>query len=217
MIEDLENLDKIARENLILAQNEEKLLPDLKKFSIQQMKKSKSRESLVKNELELADIREEYARKSKEFLNKKEAVKKLLDLSEANLKYEENQSIYNQKVAVAHRKIAGIHKQISEIEKSIAEERLKIYNIRFDKVKIRKSLGKKQLKYINQVNKDAPEIKTSKLKEDFQSLQAKLNGLDEQLGKKFADISTFQNKLAELKKQLSNAFSEREKIRSPLY
>ncbi|MBN1802580.1 MAG: hypothetical protein JW891_13795 [Candidatus Lokiarchaeota archaeon] len=217
MMEDTDNLEKIANENLILAENEKKLLEDSKNFAQKEIKKAKARENLVKNELELAEIRENYAQKSKNFLVEKEKLKSLLNLSEDNLKYEENQAIYNKKVSLAQKKIAEVHKKISSIEMAIAGERLGIYRIRLNKVKARTELSKFQHKYVKLVNNDAPEIKCSRVKNEYEDRQAKIKQLDEELHKKYAEITTLQNKLADFKKELAIAITEREKIRSPLY
>ncbi len=217
MMEDIENIEKIANENLILAENEKNLLNDVKSFAQKEIKKAKARENLVRNEIELAEIREEYAKKSKVFLVEKEKLKSLLDLSEGNLKYEENQAIYNTKVALAQKKIAEIHKKIASIELKIADERLVIYRIRLNKVKARSELGKYQLKYVKLVNNDAPEVKSTRVKTICEEQQVKIKKLDKELYEKYSEITNLQNKLADLKKELSFAINEREKIRSPLY
>jgi hypothetical protein len=212
-LEEIKNLEKMAEENSNLAKIEKDSATEMKALAKQTVKRAKAREMLVENEIDLVKIREKLAEKSKRLVEKKEKVKGLLNISEEALKAEEIQATYNEKVAEVQTKIAEIQGKIANVETEIAEVKVKIAKKKLNQAKNRGNLAKKQLNYIKLVNNNAPSEKISKAKEAYLNEQKDLTKLETDAVRLNKNIVEKQNKLADLKKILSDELAEREKIR----
>ena len=81
--------------------------------------------------------------------------------------------------------------------------------------KARGKLSKKQINYLKVARGSAPENKILKAKNNLESQKESLLKQKNDVFDKERDVKKKENKLAELKKELSLKFSEREKIRHP--
>ncbi|MFW9772622.1 MAG: hypothetical protein ACFFEO_10750 [Candidatus Thorarchaeota archaeon] len=214
-MENTDNLKVIAQKNLDIAENERLICKTSKLKVKQDLKSAKVRESLVKNEMELAKLKLILADKNKELIERKGEVKDILNFSNNNLKSEEEYAIYNGKIAVIKRSIAEVQKKISHLDREIAEEELKIINEKLRVAKERELLAKMQFNYIKLIQKSAPNEKLTKIKEDTINQQEELYEAIKDVYKKSVEIGSKEDELADLKKLLSERLSEREKIRPP--
>ncbi|MFW9782554.1 MAG: hypothetical protein ACFFFB_09765 [Candidatus Heimdallarchaeota archaeon] len=214
-MENTDNLKVIAQKNLDIAENERLICKTSKLKVKQDLKSAKVRESLVKNEMELAKLKLILADKNKELIERKGEVKDILNFSNNNLKSEEEYAIYNGKIAVIKRSIAEVQKKISHLDREIAEEELKIINEKLRVAKERELLAKMQFSYIELIQKSAPSEKLTKIKEDTINQQEELYEAIKDVYKKSVEIGIKEDELADLKKLLSEKLSEREKIRPP--
>ena len=213
MMAEVKNVERLAEENSNIAKSEKESASELKALAKQTLKMAKAREMLVKNEIDLAKIRERLAEKSKKLVESKEKVKELLKFGNDILKAEKIQAIYNEKVAEIQTKIAEIQAKYANVEVEIAEVKIKLANKKFDEAKERDNLAKKQLVYVKLVNTNAPGEKISKAEQAYLKIQKDLTKFETDAMEINKNIVGKQNKLADLKKELSEKLSEREKIR----
>ncbi|MFX0106212.1 MAG: hypothetical protein ACFE75_12095, partial [Candidatus Hodarchaeota archaeon] len=89
-------------------------------------------------------------------------------------------------------------------------------NLKLDEAKQRKNLAKKQFAYVKLVNSNAPGEKVTKAQEAYLKQQKNLTKLETDALEINKEAMEKQNKLANLKKELSEKLSEREKIRPAL-
>ncbi|MFX1259312.1 MAG: hypothetical protein ACFFAN_15765 [Promethearchaeota archaeon] len=214
-MENVEDLEMIANENITIAKNEKVIYNDSKMVFKQALKRAEARENLVKSEIELAKLKERLSEKSKKMIERKEKIKDILNFSGNHLRIETDYAIYNENIAEAQKEIAKVQKNIAIMEKQIAEEELKILNEKFDVSKERELLGKKQLNYVRLMKISAPNGKLTKAEEEYLNQQKKLNEAIKDVYKKSVEIMKTEDKLADLKKELSFKLVEREKIRPP--
>jgi len=214
-MENAENLEIIAQKNLDIAENERLIYKDSKMKVKQDLKSAKAREILVKNEIELAKLKLRLAEKSKKLVERKGEVKDILDFSNNNLKNEEDYVIYNVKIAGIKKSIAEVQRKISYLDREIAEEELKIIKEKLNVVKEREILGKKQFNYVKLMKISAPSEKLTKAEKDYLDQQKELNEAIKDVYKKSIEIKKKEDKLADLKKELSEKLAQREKIRPP--
>lgn len=212
-MEESKNIEILAVENSNIAKFEKESASEMKVLAKQILKRAKAREMLAKNEIDLAKIRERLAEKSKRLVVRKEKVKLLLNISENILKVEKNQAIYNEKVAEIQTKIAETQKKIANIETEIAEVKVKLANKKLNEAKERGNLAKKQLIYVKLVNASAPSEKISKAEEAYLKIQKDLTKFEIDAMQINRNLIEKQNKLADLKKELSEKLTIREKIR----
>jgi hypothetical protein len=212
-MEEVKNVERLAIENSNIAKDEKLKAEEMKKLTSQEIKRAKAREMLVRNEIELAQLREKLAERSKKLVDRKEKVKNLLNLSEANLKVELSQALYNEKVAEIQKQVAEIQRKIAHAETEIEEVNLKLTNVKRDESKGRADLAKKQFKYVKLVNGNAPDEKVVKAKDIYLKKQKDLNEFETDVMEINKEMVEKQNKLANLKKELSEKLAEREKIR----
>ncbi len=212
-MEEVKNVESMAIENSKIAKDEKFKAEAMKKLTKQEVKRAKAREMLVKNEIELAKIRENLAEESKKLVERKEKVKKILNFSEASLKAELNQAVYNEKVAEVQKDVAEIQRKITHTETEITEVNLKLVRKKLNEAKGRSNLAKKQFVYVKLVNANAPGEKVGKAEEVYLKLQKHLTKFETDAMEINKEMVEKQNKLANLKKQLSEKLAEREKIR----
>ncbi|MFX1324999.1 MAG: hypothetical protein ACFE8N_08580 [Promethearchaeota archaeon] len=214
-MENTDNLKVIAQKNLDIAENERLICKASKVKVKQDLKNAKIRESLVKNEIELAKLKLILADKNKDLIGRKGELKDILNFSNNNLKSEEEYAIYNGKIAVIKRSIAEVQNKISHLDREIAEEELKIINKKLRVVKERELLAKMQFDHIKLIKKSAPSEKLTKIKEDTINQQKELYEAMKDVYRKSVGIRSKEDELADLKKVLSEKLSEREKVRPP--
>ncbi|MFX1592395.1 MAG: hypothetical protein ACFFCL_06850 [Promethearchaeota archaeon] len=215
-LENAENLEIIAQKNLDIAENERLICKDSKMKVKQDLKSAKAREILVKNEIELAKLNHRLAEKSKKLIERKGEVKDILNFSNNNLKTEEDYAIYNIKIAGIKNTIAEVQRKVAYLNRQIAEEELKIINEKLKVAKEREILGKKQFNYVKLMKISPPREKLIQAEADYLNHQKKLNKAIKDVFEKSIEIRRKEDKLADLKKELSEELAEREKIRPPI-
>ena len=214
-MENAENLEIKAKKNLDIAENEKLIYKDSKITVKQELKSAKAREILVKNEIELAKLKRVLAEKSKKLFERKQEVKDVLNFSNNNLKTEEDYVIYNVKIAGIKKTIAEVQRKIAYLDRQIAEEELKIINEKLNVAKEREILGKNQSNYAKLIKISATNEKLTKAGKQCIKQQKMLNEAIKNVSGKSVEIRTKEDKLADLKKELSEKLAEREKIRPP--
>ncbi|MFX1241929.1 MAG: hypothetical protein ACFFA7_11840 [Promethearchaeota archaeon] len=214
-IENIENIELIAQKNLEIAEREKKICKDSKNTAIQTLKSVKAGEILVKNEMNLAKLIQTLAEKNKKLVESKQQVKDILAFSNNNLKSEEDYAIYSLKIAAIKNKIAEVQRKIAYLDSKVAEEELNIIKEKLRVAKERELLGKKQFSYVKLLKNSAPMEKLKKAEEEFQKQQKKLNTAIKGVYKKSIEIGGDEDKLADLKKELSEELAKREKIKPP--
>ncbi|MFW9951842.1 MAG: hypothetical protein ACFFKA_17130 [Candidatus Thorarchaeota archaeon] len=212
-MEQIKNVERLAEENSNIAESEKESATEMIALASHTVKRAKAREMLVKTEIDLAIIRERLAEKTKKLVEKKEKSKELLKFADDNIKAEKHQAIYNSKVAEVQIKIAEIQRKIARAETEIGEVEVKIANKKFDEAKERGKLAKKQFAYVKLAKANAPPEKISRAEETYFKIQKDLTRFEMDRMELNRNIHIKQNKLADLKKELSEKLSEREKIR----
>jgi hypothetical protein len=214
-MENVENLEIKAQRNIDIAVKEKLIYKDSKITAKQELKSAKARENLVKNEIVLANLKQNLAEKSKKLVENKEKVKDILKFSNNNLKNEEDYATYNIQIAGIKKSIAEVQKKIAHLEKEIAEKELKIINEKLDVAKERELLGKKQFNYVKLVRNSLPNEKLKKAEEEYLSKEKNLTRAIKEVYNKSIEIRRKEDNLADLKKELSEKLDQREKIRPP--
>ena len=212
-MEEIKNVERLAEENSDIAGHEKDAAIEMKALAKQTVKRAKAREMLVKTEIELAIIRKRLAGKSKKLVERKEKAKILLKFTDDILKAEKHQAIYNENVAEVQTEIAEIQRKIAHVETEISEVDVKVANNKLYEAKERGNLAKKQFAYVKLANTNAPGEKISKAEEAYLRIQKQFTKFEKDALELNKNISIKQNKLADLKKELSVKLSEREKIR----
>ncbi|MFW9824141.1 MAG: hypothetical protein ACFFE4_14450 [Candidatus Thorarchaeota archaeon] len=188
---------------------------DAKNAIKQELKSAKARELLAKSEIKLANLKQILAERSKNLIERKENVKDILNFSNNNLKSEEDYANYNLKIAEIKKSVAEVQSKIAYLDKQISEQELKIINDKFEVAKEREILSKKQLNFVKLVKISALRGKLAKAEEAYLNQQKKLNEAIRTVIKKTTEIRIKEDKLADLKKELSEKLAQREKIRPP--
>ena len=212
-MEEIKNVERLAEENSNIAEIEKESASEMKELAKYSVKRAKAREMLVRSEIELAIIRKRLAEKSLKLVERKEKAKVLLKFADDSIKAEKNQAVYNSKVAEVQTKIAEIQRKIAHVEAEIGEVEVKLANKKLYEAKERGNLAKKQLAYVKLANTNAPGEKISKAEEAYLKIQIGLTKFEMDAMELNKSISVKQNKLADLKRKLSEKLSEREKIR----
>jgi len=216
-MEEVKNVERLAIENSRIAKDEKAKAEEMKLSAKQEVKRAKAREMLVKTEIELAKIREKLAERSRKLVERKEKVKNLLKFSEATLLTELSQAHYNENVAEIQKEVAEIQRKIANAETEIVEVNLKHANKKLYESKERGNLAKKQFAYVKLVDSNAADEKVAKAEEAYLNQQNDLVKFDTDTLKINKNLVEKQNKLANLKKELSEKLGEREKIRPTDY
>jgi len=214
-MENAENLEIKAQKNLDIAENEKLIYKDSKITVNQELKSAKAREVLAKNEIELANLKQILAEKSKKLVERKGEVKDILNFSNNNLKSEEEYAIYNEKIAGIKKTIAEVQRKIAYLDKQIAEEELKIIKEKLNVAKEREILGKNLSNYAKLTKISTTNEKLTKAENLCIKQQKMLNKAIKNVFGKSVEIRRKEDKLADLKKELSEKLAEREKIRPP--
>lgn len=212
-MEEIKNIERLAEENSKIAESEKESADEMKVLAKHTVKRAKAREMLVRSEIELAIIRKRLAEKSKKLVDRKEKAKVLLKFADDSIKAEKHQAIYNDKIAEVQTKVAEIQQKIAHVETEIAEVEVKIANRKFHEAKERGNLAKKQFAYVKLANANAPSEKISKAEGVYLKIQEDLIKFEMDAMELNKNMSKKQHKLADLKKELSEKLSEREKIR----
>jgi len=215
IIENIEKLEREAEENLNIAQHEISIARKIKELAKIQLKQSKARENLFNNELKIAKIREKLARKKMEISNKKRKLKEdgILSFSEDELIGEGNYAIFYENLAKLQLSLAKIHEKIVEIERKTIGNKKAISNIRFNLAKELKVLTKKINYYITTIRTNKPSEIISKAKAEIQEKRKQITLIKKGLTEEENKLKSRQNKIADLKKELSLNLAEQEKIR----
>ena len=212
-MEEVKNVERLANENSNIAKNEIDIANEMNALAKQEVKRAKAREMLAKNEIELASIRERLAEKTRKVVKRKEEVRDIMKFSGDNLKAEKIQAVYNEKVAEIQKKVAEIQRKIANVETEIAEVKVRLANKKLGEGKGRTNLAKKQFAYVKLVNSNAPGEKISKAEEIYLKEQKDLTKFETDAMEINKNLVEKQNKLADLKKELSVKLAEREKVR----
>jgi hypothetical protein len=214
-VENAENLRIKSQKNLDIAINEKLICQESKITVKQEFKSAKAREVLVRNEIELANLKKKLAEKSKNLVERKGEVKGILNFSNNTLKSEEDYAIYNEKIAGIKKTIAEVQRKIAFLDKQIAEAELKIIKEKLNVAKEREILSKYQLNYAKLIKMSATNEKLTIGGKECIKQQQILNKAIKNVAGKSIEIRKKEDKLADLKKELSEKFAERGKIRPP--
>jgi len=124
-MENLTRIEKEAQEHRKLAQHEKEVAQKLKISASVEIKKSKARETLMKIEYKLADIKKDLAEKRNILVKEKTEIKKnqILDFSEEELKIEKDYAIYNEKIAKNQKEITNINEEILYLKEIIEKDK----------------------------------------------------------------------------------------------
>ncbi len=212
-----EEVRKKTEQNLKLSLYEKDLARKLKDLAKAEIARAKAKELLMKKELKLEESRKEVAEKRMKLVEKKLEIQKsgILKFSDEQLASEKNSAIYHENLSINQKEIAKINKKISEIEVEIAKQKVKLAEEKMDVGKVRGKLSEKQSAYVKAVDGGQPDEKVLKAKDEYRKYEEKLEEEIADVFKKEEDIKGRENKLADIKKQLSEKMAEREKIRHP--
>ncbi len=214
-IENVENIEIKAQNNLDIAEKEKLICRELKNAAKQMLKSAKARENLAKNEIDLAKLKQRLAKKNKKLVESKMYVKDILGFSNNNLKNEEDYAIYNFQIAEIKRNYAEVQTRIAQLERQLVEEELKVVSKKLHVAIERGLLGKIQFNYVKLLKITAPSEKLTSAEAEIKKQQKKLNGAIKSVYKQSIQITEKENNLADLKKDLSEILTQREKIRPP--
>ena len=215
-MEEITKIEELARHNLNIANHEKILVLESKKIAKIELERSKARENLAKKDLELAKSKERLLEKTRKYIKDKQDVKEILNLSESGLKIEFERAMYVEKVAEVQIEIAEIHLKISKFEKEISDKKFKLVEEKEKMAKERENLSKIQYKYINMKRKDAPEGKTSNIKEDINRQELTLKNARKKGIDTINDIEKVEWQLSDMKKRLAEKLLKREQLRPPI-
>jgi hypothetical protein len=214
-MEKLIQFEKLASENLLIAENDKRLAKKLKSLAKSELERSKAMSQLVKKELQLTKIRKEVAENIKDLVEEKLKLKEngVLKFSNEELRKEINFSIYTGKIAIVQKLIAENEQEIAKLERVIALVRQKYAEDTLTFAKKREELSKKLLLYIKAVKEKQPDAVIMKTKKGCKNMQQELIKKKKLLLLKEGDIRMKENNLSDLEKKLGLKFSELERIR----
>ena len=214
-MEDLKNLEKVAKENIEIAIKEKELAKEFNLAGIKEYKRAKIRRELAEKNIKLNIVRQSLAKKYGALLEKKTQNKnnEILEFSEEEIKFEKDYSDYLELINNIQIEISEIQLEISKLEIEISADKIKISHETEYSAKERDELGNIQLDYIKAVMDKKSEKKISKLYEKYMMIQETLNKDRKDVLKDLKIIKQKEIRLADLKKLLSLKLSEREKIR----
>jgi hypothetical protein len=215
-LEKLVQFEKLASENLVIAENDKKLAKKLKTLAKSELEKSKAITQLVKKELQVTKIRKEVAENIKDLVEEKLKLKDggVLKFSDDELRKEISFSIYTGKIAIVQKLIAENQQEIANLEGKIAGERQKYANDTLNFSKKREELSKKLMTYVNAVKEKLPDKQILKAKKGCERLQQDLIKEKKKILLKEGEIKLIEKELANLERELSLKFSELERIRN---
>ena len=214
-MEDLKNLEKIAKENLELAIKEKELAGEFNLTGIKEYKRAKIRRELAEKNIKLNLVRQSLAKKYGDLLEKKTQNKnnELLEFSEEEIKFEKDYSDYLELINNIQIEISEIQVEMANLEIDISADKIKISHETEYSAKEREKLGNIQLDYIKVVMDKKSEKKISRLYEKYMMIQETLNRDRKDVLNDLKILKQKEIRLADLKKLLSLKLSEREKIR----
>ena len=214
-MEDLKNLEKIAKENLELAIKEKELAGEFNLTGIKEYKRAKIRRELAEKNIKLNLVRQSLAKKYGDLLEKKTQNKnnELLEFSEEEIKFEKDYSDYLELINNIQIEISEIQVEMANLEIDISADKIKISHETEYSAKEREKLGNIQLDYIKVVMNKKSEKKISRLYEKYMMIQETLNRDRKDVLNDLKILKQKEIRLADLKKLLSLKLSEREKIR----
>ena len=214
-MEDLKNLEKIAKENLELAIKEKELAGEFNLTGIKEYKRAKIRRELAEKNIKLNLVRQSLAKKYGDLLEKKTQNKnnELLEFSEEEIEFEKDYSDYLELINNIQIEISEIQVEMANLEIDISADKIKISHETEYSAKEREKLGNIQLDYIKVVMDKKSEKKISRLYEKYMMIQETLNRDRKDVLNDLKILKQKEIRLADLKKLLSLKLSEREKIR----
>ncbi len=215
MEKDLDELEKIALENINLAEIEKEVALKFNKTVSLEYKRAKNRKNFVISAIGLNKNRKSLAKKFKNIINRKReiSIEGILEFTKRDLEIEENFAIYYDLLADVQIQISEIQNKIADLEIEIAKDRLKIAYETNYAAQERNKLGKKQLAFINAVKENKSLKKQNKLRDDYLSLHETLIKDRKDITNDMKLLENLENLLADLNKELSIKLSEREKVR----
>jgi len=215
-VEKIVQFEKLASENLSIAESNRKVAKRLKSLAKSELDRSKAMSQLVKKELEMTKIRKEVAEEMKNLVEEKLKLKDsgVLKFSDTELKKEIQLSIYNGKVAIMQKLIAENQQKLADLEEEIAKERQKYAKETLNFAKKREDLSKKLNAYINTIKEESSDNQILKAKKSCEKLQQDLIKEKKTLLLKEKEIKMMEIRLANLERELSAKFSELEQIRN---
>jgi len=215
MTEELKNLELIANENIELAQKEKNYVKQLNITIINELKKAKARKEFAQKELKLNVIREDLVDVYNKLIEKKKDVKEkeLLDINDKEIEIEIDFSKYIELITKIQSEIAQIQFKIAESEIKIANQKILIAYERNYVANERFDLSNKINDYIKAVRTGKSEKKISKLQDKYLNIQETLTKNRKDIFSDLNNLKKMENKLIDLKKELSSKLIEREKIR----
>ena len=129
------------------------------------------------------------------------------------MKNESDYASYYKRLAINSSEIANIHKKTASDEENIAKLKIKLANDKINLAHERSDLAKKQFQYIKLVRGNASDNKITNTEQKYKDQGEKVWKIRDDLIIKENEIKDRENKLANLKKELSLKLSEREKIK----
>jgi hypothetical protein len=212
-MESANNIERMAIENLSIAKKEKELANISIAAVKYELNKAKARESLVKNEIDLVNIGKKLAVENAKFVQRKQEVAELLKLSDSNLAIEKDYATYYEQVMFAQIEIAEVHRKMAKLEKKIAHEKIDIFYDRIFNAKQRERLSKFQFACLRLLKSKASQGKILKSEAHYKQKQEAVTETENQILEKTRNLIKKENKISDLKKELSERLSEREKIR----
>jgi chromosome segregation ATPase len=218
-LDKVEKLRKIGEANQLLAKYERDNSRNLKSLANGELEKAKARENLIEKQLKLCEIRRNRVEIIKKMNQEKIIIKKngIIDFPEEELKAEKHTADYNQLVSDIQTEIANIHKKISNLQKDLAQEKIRIAEKRMKIADRREKIGRKMVEYSDILSGDPSDSEISKSQKEYKTIQKKLNKDIEKIFGMEEETRRKENKLADLRKQLSNIMTDLEKIRHPTF
>ncbi len=211
----VEQIERLAQHNQNLANHERQLAKKAKILAKNLRSRTKARKSLIKKEIELAKIRKSLAEKNQELVNKRLEISQenIIDFPEKLLNHEKEYTIFNEKLSENLIELTKLYLKVIKVEESIAIERGKLADSRLKMARIRDILAQKQYKYAKAVKTHANNEEIVKAEMDYLNKEKDLKKIYTHIEKDVKEIIKKKDELAEISKEISLKFAEREKIR----
>ncbi|MFX1269909.1 MAG: hypothetical protein ACFFAK_18265 [Promethearchaeota archaeon] len=211
----VEQIERLVQHNQNLANHERELAKKEKILAKNLRSRTKARKSLIKKEVELAKIRKSLAEKNQELVNKRLEISQehIIDFPEKLLNHEKEYTIFNEKLSENLIELANLYLKVIKVEESIANERGKLADSRLKMARIREILAQEHYKYAKAVKAHANNEVIVKAEMDYLNKEKDLKKIYTHIEKDVEEIIKKKDELAEISKEISLKFAEREKIR----
>lgn len=218
-LDKVEKLRKLGEAQEVLAKYERDNSRNLRSLANGELEKARARDNLIEKQLKLCEIRKIRVDIIRKMNQEKETIKNngVIDFPEEELKAEKHTADYNQLVSDVQTEIANNHKKISNLQKELAQEKIKLADKKMKIADRREKIGKKLVEYSLILSGDPSDSEISKSQKEYKGVQKKLNKDIEKAFLMEEEIRMKENKLAELRKQLSIIMADLEKIRHPTF